>query len=70
MFINRPRRFKRRIYKEIQRGESVRPRDPRHCDSREAREKKMLKHVIAKSHPQISHMIAYLANYLHRKLQV
>ena len=56
MFINRPRRFKRRIYKEIQRGESVRPRDTRHCDSREAREKKMLKHVIAKSHPQISHM--------------
>ena len=40
MPMNRPRRFIRRVYKEIQRGESVRPRDTRHCDSREARVKK------------------------------
>ena len=33
MPINRPRRF-------IRRGESVRPRETRHCDSREARVKK------------------------------
>ena len=37
---NRPGRFIRRVYKEIQRGESVRPRETRHCDSREARAKK------------------------------
>ena len=40
MPMNRPRRFIRRVYKEIQRGESVRPRETRHCDSREARVKK------------------------------
>ena len=40
MPINRPRRFIWRVYKEVQRGESVRPRETRHCDSREARVKK------------------------------
>ena len=40
MPINRPRRLIGRVYKEIQRGESVSPRKPRHCDSREARVKK------------------------------
>ena len=40
MPINRPGRFIRRVYKEIQRSESVRPRETRHCDSREARVKK------------------------------
>ena len=37
---NRPGRFIRRVYKEIQRGGSVRPRETRHRDSREARVKK------------------------------
>ena len=40
MPINRPGRFIRRVYKEIQRGGSVRPKETRHCDSREARVKK------------------------------
>ena len=40
MPMNRPRRFIRRVYKEIQRGGSVRPKETRHCDSREARVKK------------------------------
>ena len=40
MPINRPGRFIRRVYKEIQRGGSVRPRETRHRDSREARVKK------------------------------
>ena len=40
MPIKWPGRFIRRVYKEIQRGESVRPRETRHCDSREARVKK------------------------------
>ena len=40
MPINRPGRFIRRVYKEIQRGGAVRPRETRHRDSREARAKK------------------------------
>ena len=40
MPTNRPRRFMRHAYKEIQRRESVRPKGTRHCDSREARAKK------------------------------
>ena len=40
MPINRPGRFIRRVYEEIQRGGSVRPRETRHRDSREARLRK------------------------------
>ena len=50
MPINRPRRFIRRVYKEIQRGESVRPSETRHCDSREARVKKAFKAFYRKKH--------------------
>ena len=48
MPINRPRRFIWRVYKEVQRGESVRPRETRHCDSREARVKKHLETLYRK----------------------
>ena len=37
---NRPGRFVRRVYKEMQRGGSFRPRETRHLDSREALVKK------------------------------
>ena len=40
MPINRPGIFVRRVYKEIQRGGSVQPRETRHRDSREARLRK------------------------------
>ena len=70
MPINHPGRFIRRVYKEIQCGGSVRPRETRHRDSREARLRKYFETLYRKKPSSISHRIAYLANYLHRTLQV